>query len=67
MSFIKPSSWRRGRKVRILHPAYGYKGKIGTISNLGKRGVYVRVPLGKKPDEWDEVVYDTPNEQLRLI
>jgi len=49
--------WRVGRHVRILHPAFGYKGKIGSISSVGAERVYVRIKLGRKPHEWAEVAY----------
>lgn len=57
--------WRRDRKVRILHDAFGYGGKIGVISSVGVTHVYVRIKLGKKPHEWDIIKY-LP-EHLRLI
>lgn len=57
--------WKRGRKVRILHPAFGYQGKIGIIANVGVEKVYVRVLLSKKPGHHDEVAY-LP-DQVRLI
>jgi hypothetical protein len=58
-------AWRNGRRVRILHPAFGYKGKLGEIMNVGAEKVLVRITLGKKPGEHDDVAY-LP-EHLRLI
>ena len=65
--FIKPSSWRKDRKVRILDNAFGYGGKIGIIQHVGATKVYVRIVLGKKPGQIDEIAYPNPTEQLRLI
>lgn len=59
--------WRNGRGVRILHPAFGYGGKKGIIVGVGPEKVYVRIILGKKPGEIDEVAYPDPLTQLRLI
>lgn len=56
--------WRRGRRVRILHDAFGYGGKLGTITSIGPKRVYVRIKLGKTVWDWDEVSY-LP-EHLRL-
>jgi ribosomal protein L21E len=58
-------AWRNGRHVRILDPTFGYQGKIGTITYVGAETVSVRIKLGKKSHEWDEVAY-LP-EHLRLI
>jgi hypothetical protein len=57
--------WKTDRHVRILHPAFGYKGKIGAIANVSARYVYVRIKLGKGLGDWTEVAY-LP-EHLRLI
>lgn len=57
--------WKRGRRVRILHPAFGYGNKKGEIINVDDQYVYVRVIFSKKPGDHDEVAY-LP-EQLRLI
>lgn len=57
--------WRRGRRVRILNPAFGYGNKLGEITSIGEHHVYVRIKLGKKPGQWDEVAYFP--EHLRLI
>jgi ribosomal protein L21E len=59
------AAWHNGRRVRILHPAFGYAGKIGEIMNVGSEKVYVRIKLGKKPGEHDEVAYLPAH--LRLI
>lgn len=58
-------AWRNNRHVRILHPAFGYKGKIASIMNVGPERVLVRITLGKKPGDWDAVSY-LPGD-LRLI
>lgn len=65
--FIKPSSWKKGRRVRILDPAFGLEGKKGTIEHVGQSKVYVRVVHSKKPGDLDEVAYPDPANQLRLI
>jgi hypothetical protein len=65
--FIKPSSWRKDRKVRILSNAFGLGGKIGIIQHVGATKVYVRIVHSKKPGDHDEVAYPNPTEQLRLI
>jgi len=57
--------WRKGRKVRILDPAFGYKNKIGLIQHVGAEFVYVRIVFSKKPGDHDEVAY--PPEHLWLI
>lgn len=57
--------WRRGRRVRILHPAFGYGGMKGEVQSIGPERVYVRIVFSKKPGDHDEVAY-LP-EQLRLI
>ena len=59
------AAWRNGRHVRILHPAFGYGNKIGTIDDVSSARVYVRIKLGKKPGQCDVIAY-LP-EQLRLI
>lgn len=59
------SAYRRGRKVRILSNAFGYGNKVGVITSVGMERIYVRVSLGKKPQDWDEVAY-LP-EHVRLI
>ena len=56
--------WRQGRRVRILHPAFGYGGKIGVIRRVGAKTVIVRVIFSKKPGDFDEVVYPNPTENL---
>ena len=66
-NYIKPSSWRRGRKVRILDPTFGLDGKIGVIQHATDKKVYVRVTHSKKPGDLDELVYPDPANQLRLI
>ena len=58
-------AWRRGRRVRIKHPAFGYENKLATIMHVGADRVYVRITLGKKPGQLDEVAY-LP-EHLRLV
>jgi hypothetical protein len=58
-------SWRTGRRVRILHPAFDFGGKLGTIRNVDERFVYVRIKTGKKPGDWEEVAY-LPGH-LRLV
>jgi ribosomal protein L21E len=58
-------AWKPGRRVRIKHPAFGYNGKIGEIQSVGPEHVFVRIRLGKKPGDHDEVAY-LP-EHLRLI
>jgi hypothetical protein len=58
-------AWRRDRHVRILSDAFGYRGKIGSIINVGERFVYVRIRLGRKPGQHDEVAY--PPGDLKLI
>lgn len=60
-------AWRKLRKVRILDPTFGYKGKIGVIQHVGEDKVYVRVTHSKKPGDHDEVAYPDPTTQLRLI
>jgi hypothetical protein len=57
--------WRKGRRVRILSCPFGYQGKLATIGSVGEKYVYVRVYLGKKPGQHDEVAY--PPECLRLV
>jgi len=57
--------WRNNRKVRILSCPFGYQGKLGVITSVGAENVYVRITLGKKPGQWDEVAY--PPECLRLV
>jgi hypothetical protein len=59
--------WRTGRRVRILHPAFGYGGKLGTIQRVRERDVLIHVKWGKKPHEWDVVSYPDPTKQLRLV
>lgn len=59
------SAYRQGRRVRILHNAFGYANKVGTISSVGAERIYVRITLGKKPEQWDEVAY-LP-DHVRLI
>jgi ribosomal protein L21E len=58
-------SWKRGRKVRIKHPAFGYEGKTGSVEHVTETHVLVHVILGKKPGECDAVKY-LP-EHLRLV
>lgn len=58
-------AWKRERHVRIKHDAFGYLNKIGEIMNVDERFVYVRIKLGRKPWEFDEVAY-LP-EHLKLI
>lgn len=58
-------AWRKGRRVRILHPAFGYKGKIGAITNVGPQRVYVRIKTGRTVWDWQEVAY-IPDD-LKLI
>ena len=59
------AAWRKGRHVRIIDPAYGYGGKVGTIMRVGERYVYVRIKTGRTIWDWDEVAY-TPG-CLKLI
>jgi hypothetical protein len=70
-SFIKPSSWKVGRKVRILHPAEGLGGKLGVIQRTQKNRVLVAVTLAKatakKPEEIVVMAYYNPATELRLI
>lgn len=49
--------WRKGRHVRVLHPAFGYQGKIATIEHVGAEKIYVSIKTGKKPWEVDQVAY----------
>lgn len=58
-------AWKKDRHVRIQHPAFGYKNKIGIIQHVGAKYVYVRIMLGKGPGEHAEVRY-LP-EHLKLI
>jgi hypothetical protein len=58
-------AWKRGRHVRILHPQFGYKGKIGHIKGAGADWVYVRVVHSKKIGDHSEVAYKP--EHLKLI
>lgn len=58
--------WKKDRHVRILHPAFGYKGKIAEIKSVGPERVCVRIILDRhKPDGWTEVSYSP--EDLKLI
>jgi len=70
-SFIKPSSWTQGRKVRILHPAEGLEGKIGTIQRVQPTRVLVNITLAKgtakKAEETIVMAYYHPAKELRLI
>jgi hypothetical protein len=50
-------AWSSGRRVRILHPAFGYGGKTATITGVGERFVYVTIKTGRKPDQWEAVAY----------
>lgn len=59
------SAYKRGRRVRILHPAFGYGNKLGTINSVGAERIYVEIKTGKKPQDRDEVAY-LP-EHVRLI
>jgi hypothetical protein len=58
-------AWKSGRRVRILSDAFGYGGKVATITGVGEKFVYVRIVLGRKPEDWDAVAY--PPTDLRLI
>lgn len=58
-------AWRKHRRVRILHPAFGYKGKIGAITNVGPEYVYVLIKTGRTLWDRDEVAY-LP-DHLKLI
>ena len=66
-NFIKPSSWKQGRKVRILHPAEGLQNKIGTIQRVQPQRVLVNVTLSKKPGDTIVMAYYDPAHELRLI
>lgn len=58
-------AWSVDRHVRIKHPAFGYQNKIGEIKHVGAEKIYVRIKLGKKPGQFDEVAYFP--EHLKLI
>lgn len=66
-TYIKPSSWTLGRKVRILHSAEGLEGKIGVIQRVQKIRVLVQVTLSKKPGDTIVMAYYNPQKELRLI
>jgi len=56
--------WTRGRRVRILDCPFGYAGKLGTISDVGEKFVYVCIKLGRKPGEHTTIAYPPKNVRL---
>lgn len=57
--------WKTDRRVRIMHDAFGLRGKIGNINGVDSRHVYVRIRYSKKIGDQEVIAY-LPNH-LRLL